>query len=983
MTQTSEPGSRPVADYKKTVLTPQTDFSMRANAAVREPEIQRFWEDHGIYRHQAADGSGEVFILHDGPPYANGDLHTGHALNKILKDTINRYQILHGRCVRYVPGWDCHGLPIEIKVLQEMSSKERAGLAPLALRRKARDFALATIDKQRAAFRRYGVWGDWSEPYITLQPEYEAAQIGVFGRMALRGYIYRGLKPVHWSPSSRTALAEAELEYPENEDGSPAHVSRSVYVRFPVRSIAQPVAATVIAAELLPFLSEYRDREEELLEVMLGERDELPPLSVAIWTTTPWTLPGNLAIALGSNLDYAVVRSQAHGFLLVAEALMESLADALGTEFELVTVLKGSELEGSVCLHPLYDRPSPLVLGSHVTTESGTGAVHTAPGHGAEDFDVAQHYGLAILSPVDDGGNFTSEADEGRRFPEPVFASKSVLGDGNGAVIEALTTAGALLAEVPYRHKYPYDWRTKQPTIFRATTQWFASVAAFRAEALDAIARVKWIPASGENRITAMVADRSDWCISRQRAWGLPIPAFYCTSCGQVLLTEQSIGAVQAAIRIHGSDIWWEKEAHDLLPGGTTCNHCGGNAFRKETDIMDVWFDSGSSWAAVLEQRPGLHVPADVCLEGSDQHRGWFQSSLLTCIATEGRAPYRSVLTHGFVLDEKGRKMSKSLGNTVDPKLVIEGGKDQKRQPAYGADVLRLWVSSVDYTSDMLLGPNILAQTAEVYRKIRNTARFLLGNLHDFLPSRDLVAYQALEEVDLYALHRLKVVTDEVSQAFETYQFSRFFQAIQHYCVVELSNFYLDISKDRLYIAAADSPRRRTCQTVLYHALEGLTRMIAPVLPHLAEDIWQHLPYPVAQRSVFEARWPESTDLWYQPELAGRWQALILLRDRVNVALESARSAKQIGSSLEARLELRLADPAVRAEAERLRAELRYLFLVSEVVLIDEPSSEAVPEILVLKAEGQKCERCWNYSIQVGEFADHPTLCERCEPVVT
>ncbi|MBC7883096.1 MAG: isoleucine--tRNA ligase [Anaerolineae bacterium] len=984
MAKTAKPDTEPkTQDYKHTVRTPKTDFPMRANAAEQEPKIQQFWEANSIYEEQAKDNPGEVFILHDGPPYANGDLHIGHAMNKTLKDIINRYQSLRGRRVRYVPGWDCHGLPIELKVLQTLSQAERAELSPLDLRRKAREFALATIDAQRAGFKRYGVWGEWDTPYITLQPEYEASQISVFGKMALKGYIYRGLKPVHWSPSSRSALAEAELEYPETADKQPAHVSRSVYVKFPLVSISQPHTATILAASLLPDLPEFYDREEELIEALLGEREGIPEMSIAIWTTTPWTLPGNQGICLNGNLDYALVSSPEFGLMFIAEALVEKLGSVLGTSFSAITTVKGEELEGSLCRHPLYKRMSEVVLGDHVTTDTGTGAVHTAPGHGAEDFDVASTYGLAVTSPVNDSGEFTAEADLDRLVATPVFAGNAVLGEGNSLVIEALTEAGVLLKEEAYRHKYPYDWRTKKPTIFRATTQWFASVSAFREDVLKAIKQVHWVPASGENRITGMVVDRSDWCISRQRVWGLPIPAFYCTNCENVLLTEASMDAVQKAFLEHGSDIWWQKEAQDLLPEGISCAHCGGNTFRKEKDIMDVWFDSGSSWSGVLGRRGNLHYPADVYLEGSDQHRGWFQSSLLTCVATEGIAPYKSVITHGFVMDEKGQKMSKSLGNVVDPRLVIEGGKDTKKNPAYGADVLRLWVSSVDYSSDVPLGPNILAQMGENYRKIRNTARYLLGSLADFKPGQDLVPYDELTEIDQYLLHRLNLVVDEVTLAFDTYQFSRFFQTIQNFCVQDLSNFYFDVAKDRLYISAENAVRRRSCQTVLYHVLEHLVRVIAPVLPHLAEDIWQFLPYPSGQKSIFRASWPVDNPQWFQPELLDRWKMLIALRDRVNIALESARNDKKIGSALEARLQLWITDPVLGPEVERLAAELRYLFIVSQVEVLSEALTEGTPEILVLPALGKKCARCWNYSEQVGAFSEHPELCERCVPVVT
>lgn len=941
---------------------------------MREPEIQQFWADQGIYEHQSEHNPGEPFILHDGPPFANGDLHTGHALNKTLKDIINRYQILQGRKVRYVPGWDCHGLPTELKVLQQINREERSSLTPLQLRRQARDYALAALERQKVGFRRYGVWGDWQHPYATLQPEYEAAELGVFGKMALKGYIYRGLKPVHWSPSSQTALAEAELEYPEG------HTSRSIYVKFPVHHFTQPDTATCLAAALLPYLKEYQDTEEELPGVLLGEGSaQMPEISVAIWTTTPWTIPGNLAVCLNGKLDYAVIYSPALGFLIVAEALVEKLSQTFATPFETLITFKGSELEGSVCLHPLYRRISPVVLGEHVTTESGTGAVHTAPGHGVEDYEVGQHYGLAVLAPVDDYGRFTEEADQERRTHEPVFAGLAVLEEGNNAVIEALKTAAVLLKEEAYPHKYPYDWRTKKPTIFRATTQWFASVADFRELALDAIKNVEWFPPSGENRITAMVKDRSDWCISRQRAWGLPIPAFYCENCDTVLLSEQSIAAVQSEVRAHGSDVWWEKEAHELLPPDTICTQCGGRTFRKGKDTIDVWFDSGSSWSGVLRERNGLRYPADLCLEGSDQHRGWFQSSLLTSIATEEKAPYRKVLTHGFVLDENGRKMSKSLGNVVDPQIVIEGGKNQKQDPAYGADVLRLWVSSVDYTADVPLGRTILSQIADVYRKIRNTARYLLGSLYDFVPERDRVAYDELPELDCYLLHRLDTVIQEVTQAFETYQFSRFFQTVQNFCTVDLSNFYLDVSKDRLYISAESSLRRRSCQTVLSRVLDSLVRLVSPVLPHLAEDIWQYMPYPVEHKSVFQAGWAVSDPRWQRSELARSWQRLIALRDEVNTNLEILRKDKAIGASLEAQVRLQIRDPELWAEAERMAEELRYLFIVSQVKVLpvnDEASGPAT--ITIVQAEGDKCERCWNYSVQVGSFTDHPTLCERC-----
>ncbi|MBD1932859.1 isoleucine--tRNA ligase [Funiculus sociatus] len=952
-------------NYKDTVNLPKTQFDMRANAIKREPELQKFWAEQQIYERLSQNNPGELFILHDGPPYANGSLHIGHALNKILKDIINKYQLLQGRKVRYVPGWDCHGLPIELKVLQNMKQPERQNLTTLELRHKARDFALKTVDEQSQSFKRYGIWGDWENPYLTLKPEYEAAQIGVFGQMMLKGYIYRGLKPVHWSPSSKTALAEAELEYPEG------HTSRSLYAAFRMTSLSEAVK---------PALGEF-----------------LPDLGVAIWTTTPWTIPANLAVSLNPDLTYAVVEVESQSaigwkYLIVAADLVERLSVTFGTQLTVKATVMGKDLEYSTYRHPLFDRESPVVIGGdYVTTESGTGLVHTAPGHGQDDYLVGQRYNLPILSPVDADGKFTEEAGQ--------FAGLNVLGDANQAVIDALVGVGSLLKEEPYVHKYPYDWRTQKPTIFRATEQWFASVEGFREEALKAIASVRWIPAVGQNRITPMVADRSDWCISRQRSWGVPIPVFYDEETGEPLLNEESIAHVQAIIAQKGSDAWWEMSVEELLPETYRNN---GKSYRKGTDTMDVWFDSGSSWAAVLKQRPELPYPADMYLEGSDQHRGWFQSSLLTSVATNGIAPYKTVLTHGFTLDEKGMKMSKSLGNVVDPAMVIEGGKNQKNDPPYGADVLRLWVSSVDYTSDVPISKSILKQLGDVRNKIRNTARFLLGNLHDFDPAKDAVPYNELPELDRYMLHRMTEVFAEVTQAFESFQFFRFFQTVQNFCVVDLSNFYLDIAKDRLYISAPDSFRRRSTQTVLAVAVENLARAIAPVLCHMAEDIWQYIPYPTPHNSVFEAGWVKLDEQWNKPEMAPFWLQLRQIRTEVNKVMEQARAEKMIGSSLEAKVLLYIPNAEFRSLLQDLNPnsvpsthngvdELRYLFITSQVELLDSPDalqglkyslqSDGIG-IGVVKADGEKCDRCWNYSLQVGESTEHPLLCERCIPAL-
>ncbi len=933
---------------------------MRANAKQREPQIQQFWQEEQIYETLSQQNPKDVFVLHDGPPYANGSLHMGHALNKILKDIINKYKLLQGYKVRYVPGWDCHGLPIELKVLQNIEEKDRTNLTPIKLRKKAAKFAQKTVETQREGFKRYGVWGDWENPYLTLKPEYEAAQIGVFGEMALKGYIYRGLKPVHWSPSSKTALAEAELEYPEG------HTSASIYAVFSVTELGE-AAKEVLA-------------------------DYLPSLGVAIWTTTPWTIPGNLAVAVNPDLNYAVVEQSANSnhcqYLIVAADLVETLSAKLEQSLTVKTTLSGKALEHCKYRHPLFDRESEVLIGGdYITTESGTGLVHTAPGHGQEDYIVGKRYGLPVLSPVDEQGTFTAEAGK--------FAGLDVLNGGNDAIIEALTEVHSLLKKEPYQHKYPYDWRTKKPTIFRATEQWFASVEGFRDAALDAIAQVNWLPQQGENRIRSMVSQRSDWCISRQRSWGVPIPVFYDEATNEPLLTPETIAHVQNIIAEKGSDAWWELSTEELLPPEYRDN---GRTYRRGTDTMDVWFDSGSSWAAVAKQRGELTYPVDMYLEGSDQHRGWFQSSLLTSVATQGIAPYKTVLTHGFVLDEKGYKMSKSLGNVVDPAIIIEGGKNQKQEPPYGADILRLWASSVDYSADVAIGQGILKQLADAYRKIRNTVRFLLGNLHDFDPKTDGVIYEQLPELDRYMLHRTGEVFAEITAAFEEYEFFRFFQTVQNFCVVDLSNFYLDIAKDRLYISHPNSLRRRSCQTVLAIIVENLARAIAPVLCHTAEDIWQNLPYPTSHKSVFASGWIPQETGWKNVQLAQFWTKLREIRGEVNKVLEQARTEKLIGASLEAKVLLYVPDTSLREQLAKMNPseavgetiqvdELRYLFLASQVELLDSPDAaqnasyhsetEAV-SVGIVKADGEKCDRCWNYSTTVGNYENDPLICDRC-----
>lgn len=982
-------GEKQDGKYKHTVDLPKTTFGMRANALTREPEIQKLWEENQVFKRVVDKNDGGIFVLHDGPPYANGDLHIGHALNKILKDIINRYKILQNHKVHYVPGWDCHGLPIELKVLQSLDEDARKDLTPLKLRAKAAKFAKATVKTQMTSFKRYGVWADWDNPYLTLDPEYEAAQIEVFGQMALHGYIYRGRKPVHWSPSSRTALAEAELEYPEG------HVSRSIYAIF------RMVSATPTSSGLL----------EEFF----------PNLFLAIWTTTPWTVPANAAVAVNAKLQYAVVemqfledvftssgnkkrrigsvlREQKKPFLIVASDLVPTLEVKWGVKLVIKKTLSGSDLENCRYLHPIDNRECQVVIGGdYITTESGTGLVHTAPGHGQEDYVTGMKYGLPLLSPVDDDGKFTEEA--------PQFCGLDVLGDGNAAVVKYLDEQSSIVMEESYEHKYPYDWRTKKPTIFRATEQWFASVEGFRLAAMDAIGHVKWIPPQAENRISAMTSSRSDWCISRQRTWGVPIPVFYHVESKEPLMNAQTIDHIKSIIAQKGSDAWWYMKVEDLLPEKYRDR---ASDYEKGMDTMDVWFDSGSSWAAVLGKRNGLSYPADIYLEGSDQHRGWFQSSLLTSIATKGKAPFSSVITHGFVLDEKGFKMSKSMGNVVDPRSVIEGNAGGA--PAYGADVLRLWVSSVDYTGDVMIGPQTLKQLSEIYRKLRGTLRYLLGNLHDWKPD-NAVPYDDLPMIDKHALFQLENVVKHIRESYENYQFSKIFQIIQRFVIVDLSNFYFDVAKDRLYVGGSTTFTRRSCQTVLAEHLLSIVKVIAPILPHLAEDVWQNLPFPSAEdgsiaKFVFESKWPALNEKWlsFPNEEIDFWGKILEMRTEVNKVLEAARVGKLIGPSLEAKVCLHTPDASLASRLHEMCAAsneadaLHRIFITSQAEVLtrlDNKLIETIPytgEFLiqgsnrvwigVSRAEGLKCERCWNYTAQVGSFAEHPTLCSRCYKVV-
>ncbi len=954
-------GAKSPSTYKETLNLLQTSFGMRANASKREPELQKFWESKGVDFQLGLNNQGPTFTLHDGPPYANGALHMGHALNKVLKDIINKYQILLGKRVRFVPGWDCHGLPIELKVLQSLSKEDRKALDSLKLRKKAASYARKQVKSQMEGFRRWGVWADWDNPYLTLKKAYEAEQIRVFGEMVLNGHIYRGLKPVHWSPSSRTALAEAELEYPEG------HVSLSIYVSFSVISLPTRLRE-VVQDQGLSFEADGDDLSETL--------------KIAVWTTTPWTLPGNAAVAVNSSIDYSFCKDKFGRIIIIAEELNTEVEQKLELNLQSLAVVKGSLLEGIIYKNPILEKHSPIVIGGeYITTENGTGLVHTAPGHGVDDFNTGRKYDLPLICPVDESGFLTEQA--GR------FAGLNVLSDANTAIISALKDDGSLLKEERYEHRYPYDWRTKKPTIFRATEQWFASLDGFRKEALSAIDQVNWVPSSGRNRIRAMIRERGDWCISRQRAWGVPIPVFYEREGDEVLLNADTLSHVQGLIAEHGSDYWWENDESKLLPPNYSSE---SQRWRKGSDTMDVWFDSGSSWAAVASKEDLLSFPADLYLEGSDQHRGWFQSSLLTSVAVSGKAPYKKVLTHGFALDEHGRKMSKSLGNVIDPAVIINGGKNHKQEPPYGADVLRLWVSSVDYTVDVPIGKSILRQLSDVYRKVRNTARYLLGNLHDFDPEKDLIPVEDLPLLDRWMLNRTAEVLDEVKLAFDQYEFSKFFQLLQSFCVADLSSFYLDIAKDRLYVSAPTDRRRKTCQTVMSLIVENLAVTISPVLCHMAEDIWQNLPYSVPEDSVFFRGWPKIPDSWRDQSLIANMRVLRDLRSSVNRVLEDSRTQESLGSALEAcvRLEARTkqvqdsldwlfnnGDPSVDALSE--------LFLVSYVQVGGEPWAELIgsqetefANIEIARARGVKCERCWHYETDIGVDLNHPTLCGRC-----
>ena len=924
-------------DYKESLNLPKTDFPMKANLSKREPEMLARWDGMRIYEMIRETSRGrKPYILHDGPPYANGNIHLGTALNKIIKDVLIKAKNMSGRDSVYVPGWDCHGLPIEHQVDKELGDA-KAGMSQAAKRRVCRIYADKFVGIQREQFKRLGVFGDWENPYLTMTYDYEAVTVAEFGKLYLNGSVYKGKKPVYWCASCKTALAEAEVEYQD-------HTTPSIYVKFPLNSD--------IAARL-PKLA--------------GEK-----VSVVIWTTTPWTIPANLAIAFHEDFLYVAVKVKGE-VLILAKDLLDYCLDAFGYRnepHEILDEFPGRVVEGLTCRHPLYERESRLILAPFVTLDAGTGCVHIAPGHGQEDYEIGMKYGLENYAPVDDDGRFTRDVKD--------FAGQFVF-DANEGVIAKLREAGALLGRMDMQHTYPHCWRCKQPIIFRSTEQWFISMEKndLRKKALAAIDSVTWIPAWGRDRIYGMVENRPDWCISRQRLWGVPITMFYCKGCDAELMTQEILDHVVGLVREHGADVWFEREAKELMPAGTRCPKCGGGDFKKETNILDVWFDSGVSHAAVLEQRPNLSSPADMYLEGNDQHRGWFHSSLLESVGTRGRAPYRNVLTHGFVVDGEGKKMSKSVGNVIDSQTIIDG---------YGAEILRLWVAAEDYTEDIRISEEILKRLVEAYRRIRNTSRFILGNLSDFNPATDAVPYPEMAEMDRWILHRLQEVVRRVRDAYEQYQFHVVYYTLYNFCTVDLSALYLDVLKDRLYTSKAASAARRSAQTAMTTLLDTMVRLLAPILTFTAEEVWLALPaWPDKAESVHLTRFPEVNEAWLKPELADTWKTLVAVKSEVAKAIETARQNKVVGHSLDAAVAIG-ASGELRALLEAHREDLRALLIVSDVRIAD---AEEIGEgfksaeiaglaVSVGRATGAKCDRCWIYSETVGVSAEHPTICERC-----
>lgn len=924
-------------DYNKTLNLPKTEFPMRASLPQREPGMVKDWEKNEIYQKMVARNEGKPsYILHDGPPYANADIHLGTALNKTLKDFVVRYKNMSGYKAPYIPGWDTHGLPIELRAIKKLGVQSHA--SKVELRKECAKFALHYVDVQKEQFKRLGVLGDFEHPYLTLKPEFEASQIEIFGEMAKKGFIYKGLKPVYWCPHCETALAEAEIEYAEDP-------CNSIYVKFNVVDDKNGMFASLGA--------------------------DLSKTYFVIWTTTTWTLPGNLAICVGPSFEYSLVKANGEFYVIATELLEETMKAANIADYETIGTFHGSDLEYMRYKHPFMDRVSPVIVGNHVTLESGTGCVHTAPGHGVEDFEVCKNYPeIPIVVPVDYLGKLTEEAG--------MFAGLTTE-QANEKIADYLVENGYMFAKQKIIHQYPHCWRCKSPIIFRATEQWFCSVDSIKDETVEAIKKVEWIPDWGEGRITNMVRDRSDWCISRQRTWGVPIPIFYCKECGEVHIDDASINAVKELFRKEGSDAWYIKDASEILPAGTKCKKCGSTQFTKETDIMDVWFDSGVTHASVLNDNPEMTWPADLYLEGADQYRGWFQSSLLTSVAWKGTAPYKAVCTHGWVVDGEGKKMSKSLGNGIDPKDITD---------VNGADILRLWVASSDYHADIRISKDIIKQLSEVYRKIRNTARYILGNISDFDPNTDMVKFADLYDIDKWALMKLNELTEKVREAYDRFEFHIIYHALHNFCTIDMSNFYLDVLKDRLYVEKADSKARRAAQTTIYTILRDLTLLMAPILAFTSDEIWSYMPLEQGynKEAVVLNDMPEVNDSIIDEAFMAKWDRIHMIRDAVNKSLEVARTAKVIGKSLEAKVVLHC-EGELYDFVKAMEADLPTIFIVSQVE-IDKTIRDDLDcdvdglGISIEKADGEKCERCWVYSDTVGKDANHPTLCARCASIV-
>ncbi len=926
-------------DYNATIHLPKTDFPMRAGLPKREPGFQEQWEKDHLYQQVMEKNEGKpLFILHDGPPYANGNLHMGHALNKVLKDMIVRYKNMAGFHAPYTPGWDTHGLPIERQAIKAYGM-DRDKVSVAEFRSKCEEFAREHVDTQRTQFKRLGVIGDWENPYLTLTHDFEAKQIEVFGEMVKKGFIYKGMKPVYWCPKDETALAEAEIEYQDVP-------CKSIFVKFAVTDDKGVITKQIGSAENVYFV---------------------------IWTTTTWTIPGNLAISLNPFFEYDFVRVPSGEVYVLAKELVKSVMEKAGIpSWEVLATVLGSDLEMIKTRHPLFERESVVITGEHVTLDAGTGCVHTAPGFGADDFIVCQKYQIPIIVPVDEKGCHTAESGK----YEGLYVD-----DSNEIILKDLEACGALLATEDIVHSYPHCWRCKNPIIFRTTEQWFCSIDALKDDAVKACHNITWLPGWGEERMTSMIMERSDWCISRQRIWGVPIPIFFCKDCGKPLVNERTIQIVSELFRERGSTAWFELDASEILPEDIRCE-CGCGAFDKETDTMDVWFDSGSSHAAVLEDGkfPYLQFPADLYLEGNDQYRGWFQSSMLTSIAIKGVAPYKTVITHGMIVDEERQKMSKSLGNGISLQDIL---KD------YGADIVRLWVASADYRQDMRISKEMFKHLSQNYLKIRNTARYILGNLNGFDVST-LLSYAELEELDQWALMKLNELIGKVIAGYDAYEFHTVLHAIHNFCVVDMSNFYLDVIKDRLY--CDEGKLRLSAQTAMFHILDALVRMISPILCFTSDEIWKAMPHQEGDdlRNILLNTMPSSNETWgFDDAKQQKWNRLLALRDEVNRALESARNQKTIGKPLEAAVTVEFDEPAYSYFTGNFTEEaLADLCIVSELHLA---SGDGAPEsaenrdgakVTVARASGEKCERCWKMIGSVGANAKHPTLCARCASVV-